>query len=297
MTSLDSVAPTRNCVIPANTRRITTPPARMTPTTPRNTTPVTSVDVATSPSSKRGRMTLSVTHRTATLDSTVQMAKIAAPMTAMMNGRRMQPDHRQNHPGALAEPAVDAGVGRRFHLSLSTGALPSSDVEDQLNVALLVVRLGFGVGLAYHGYNKVFGGGGLAGTSGWFGSIGMRWPAVQARLAAATEITTGLLFAAGLAHPVRRRRNHRPDDRRVSGRSTGTTVSSLPEAVGSSSPPTPWWPGRWRRSGQVGGASTTPWTSSGRAGREPLIAGLLGVGAGAIQLAVCYRPTSSQATT
>ena len=46
----------------------------------------------------------------------------------------------------------------------------------QLDVGLLVLRAVFGVFLAYHGYNKVFGGGGLAGTARWFGSIGMKWP-------------------------------------------------------------------------------------------------------------------------
>ena len=82
-----SDAPTANCVIPANTRRTTTPRARTSPTAPRNSTPVTSAEVATSPSSKRGRMTLSVTHLTATLDSTVHVANTAAPATATEKGR------------------------------------------------------------------------------------------------------------------------------------------------------------------------------------------------------------------
>ena len=72
----------------------------------------------------------------------------------------------------------------------------------QVNLALLVLRLVFGLFLAYHGYNKVFGGGGLKGTAGWFGTIGMRWPAWQARLAAATEIGAGLMFAAGILTPL-----------------------------------------------------------------------------------------------
>ena len=71
----------------------------------------------------------------------------------------------------------------------------------QLDLGLLILRLVFGVFLAYHGYNKVFGGGGLAGTAGWFGAIGMKWPIWQARLAATTEIGAGLLFAAGLITP------------------------------------------------------------------------------------------------
>ena len=43
----------------------------------------------------------------------------------------------------------------------------------QPDLALLLLRGVFGVFLAYHGYNKVFGGNGLQGTAGWFGSIGM----------------------------------------------------------------------------------------------------------------------------
>ena len=68
----------------------------------------------------------------------------------------------------------------------------------QLDIALLGLRVVFGVFLAAHGINKVFGGKGLKGTASWFGSIGMKWPMWQARIAAATEIGAGLLFAAGL---------------------------------------------------------------------------------------------------
>lgn len=73
---------------------------------------------------------------------------------------------------------------------------------DQLNGGLLVLRLCLGLFLAYHGYNKVFGGGGLSGTAGWFGSIGMKWPIWQARLAATTEIGAGLMLAAGFVTPL-----------------------------------------------------------------------------------------------
>ncbi len=70
------------------------------------------------------------------------------------------------------------------------------------DLALLVVRVFFGVSLAAHGYNKFFGKGGLDGTTGWFGGIGMRWPRWQARLAATTEVGAGVLFAAGLLTPL-----------------------------------------------------------------------------------------------
>lgn len=75
-------------------------------------------------------------------------------------------------------------------------------MADQLNLALLVLRLIFGLFLAYHGYNKVFGGGGLAGTARWFGSLGFKAPKLQAALAAGTEIGAGLLLAAGLLTPL-----------------------------------------------------------------------------------------------
>jgi putative oxidoreductase len=75
-------------------------------------------------------------------------------------------------------------------------------MNDQLNLGLLILRLCLGLFLAYHGYNKVFGGGGLSGTARWFGSIGFKWPTWQARIAAATEIGAGLLLAAGLLTPL-----------------------------------------------------------------------------------------------
>lgn len=72
---------------------------------------------------------------------------------------------------------------------------------DSIDVALLVMRGAVGLGLAYHGFNKMFGGGGLTGTAAWFGSIGMRHPALQARLAAFTEMGAGVLLAVGLLTP------------------------------------------------------------------------------------------------
>lgn len=73
---------------------------------------------------------------------------------------------------------------------------------EPFDLGLLVLRVVFGLFFAYHGYNKVFGGNGLEGTARWFAGIGMRWPHLQARLAAATEIGAGLLLAAGLLTPL-----------------------------------------------------------------------------------------------
>ena len=69
---------------------------------------------------------------------------------------------------------------------------------DEYNLAMLILRVSFGLTLAAHGYAKVFQGGRLPGTARWFDSIGMRPGAVHARLAAGTEILAGLGLAVGL---------------------------------------------------------------------------------------------------
>jgi len=72
---------------------------------------------------------------------------------------------------------------------------------DALNLGLFLLRLGAGVTLAAHGYNKFFGGGRIPGTARWFDSMGMRPGKVQALMAATTEVGAGLLFALGLITP------------------------------------------------------------------------------------------------
>jgi putative oxidoreductase len=68
--------------------------------------------------------------------------------------------------------------------------------------ALLVLRVVLGLTMAAHGYNKFFGKGGLAGTAGWFDSIGMKPGMFHARAAATTEMAAGLGLAVGLLTPV-----------------------------------------------------------------------------------------------
>ena len=71
-----------------------------------------------------------------------------------------------------------------------------------VDLASLVLRVGFGISMMVHGYNKVFGQGGLAGTAGWFGSIGMKFPKWQARAAATTELAGGFALAVGFLTPL-----------------------------------------------------------------------------------------------
>jgi putative oxidoreductase len=69
---------------------------------------------------------------------------------------------------------------------------------DDFNLAILLLRLVVGPTIAFHGYAKIFRGGRLAGTAGWFDSIGMKPGEVHARMAAGAELLTGACFTLGL---------------------------------------------------------------------------------------------------
>ena len=68
----------------------------------------------------------------------------------------------------------------------------------ELDLGILLIRLSLGPMLVMHGLNKVLGPGGLAGTTGWFASLGLRPAWLHARFAAVTEIVAGLLLTVGL---------------------------------------------------------------------------------------------------
>lgn len=67
-----------------------------------------------------------------------------------------------------------------------------------IDLAQLIIRLALGPMLVLHGANKVWGGGGLTGTAGWFESLGLRPAWLHARVAAVTEIAAGVLLTLGL---------------------------------------------------------------------------------------------------
>jgi putative oxidoreductase len=71
-----------------------------------------------------------------------------------------------------------------------------------VDAAALLLRLTIGPMLFAHGYNKVFGKGGLKGTTGWFDSLGLKPAHVHARMAAATELGSGTLITLGAASPL-----------------------------------------------------------------------------------------------
>lgn len=70
-------------------------------------------------------------------------------------------------------------------------------MEDSMDLALLIVRIAIGLTIFVHGYNKFTGGGKIAGTAGWFESIGMVPGKMHAYFAAGGEVGVGIFLAAG----------------------------------------------------------------------------------------------------
>jgi len=85
---------------------------------------------------------------------------------------------------------------------ISTYMWNSDETMNGLNLGLLIIRVVIGLTLATHGLNKIFGGGKIAGTAGWFASMGMKVPKANAWMAALTEIGAGALLALGLLTPL-----------------------------------------------------------------------------------------------
>jgi putative oxidoreductase len=71
-----------------------------------------------------------------------------------------------------------------------------------LSVVLMLVRLFLGPMIFAHGFQKYFRGGRIAGTAGWFHSIGMRPGRIHALAAATTELGVGVLMTLGLLTPL-----------------------------------------------------------------------------------------------
>lgn len=71
-----------------------------------------------------------------------------------------------------------------------------------VDTATLLLRLVVGLTMMAHGYNHLWGGGGLAGTARWFGSMGLRPPKLHAVLSGAGELAAGAALAIGLLTPV-----------------------------------------------------------------------------------------------
>ena len=73
----------------------------------------------------------------------------------------------------------------------------------QFDTIMLLARLVVGPTIFWHGYNKMFRGGKIPGTAGWFDSMGMKPNGkIHAYVAALTEMGTGVLMLLGLLTPL-----------------------------------------------------------------------------------------------
>jgi putative oxidoreductase len=74
--------------------------------------------------------------------------------------------------------------------------------DTAVNLALLLFRCGVGVVMLAHGINHIIGGGKIAGTARWFGSMGMKFPLMQAWTASLTEVAAGVGLIVGFLMPL-----------------------------------------------------------------------------------------------
>jgi putative oxidoreductase len=70
------------------------------------------------------------------------------------------------------------------------------------DIVLLGLRLTLGAMIFLHGYNHLWGSGGVAGTARWFASLGFRPAKVHALMSGTVELAVGLGYAAGLLTAV-----------------------------------------------------------------------------------------------
>ncbi|MGZ4716062.1 MAG: DoxX family protein [Acidimicrobiales bacterium] len=71
-----------------------------------------------------------------------------------------------------------------------------------INIAALLLRLSLGITMIAHGYNHIWGGGKIAGTAGWFESMGLRPGKLHAWLASITELAAGAMLIVGVLNPL-----------------------------------------------------------------------------------------------
>lgn len=78
----------------------------------------------------------------------------------------------------------------------------STMTASQFDLIMFVLRIIAGTTIFLHGYNKMFRGGKIPGTAGWFDSIGMKPNGkIHAYLASCTEMGGGLLIVVGFLTP------------------------------------------------------------------------------------------------
>lgn len=71
-----------------------------------------------------------------------------------------------------------------------------------MNGVLLVFRCTLGVMIFLHGYNHLWGAGGVEGTARWFGGLGFRPAKVHALMSGFVELAVGVGLVVGLLTPI-----------------------------------------------------------------------------------------------
>ena len=85
---------------------------------------------------------------------------------------------------------------------MDAGGVVVTKISMAGDIVLLVVHLFLGGMIFAHGFQKFFRGGKIAGTAGWFDSIGMKPGRLNAYAAATTELGVGILLVLGLLTPL-----------------------------------------------------------------------------------------------
>ena len=166
----------------------------------------------------------------------------------------------------------------------------------QFDTIMLILRVIAGPTIFLHGYNKMFGGGKIPGTAGWFDSMGMKPNGkVHAYVASINEMGCGLLILVGFLTPfaaagvigtmvVAGWTVHRQAFFIVkSGWEIVMVMGTLFFAIGALGP------GQWSLDGVLDLSGTI---NDGFVGAA--IAAGLGIGAGVLTLAACYRPPAKE---
>jgi putative oxidoreductase len=176
---------------------------------------------------------------------------------------------------------------------MNVSAVVVASYTTAINLVLLLVHVFLGLTIFTHGFRKVFRGGRLPGTAGWFESIGMKPGMLNAYAAAFTELGVGVFLTLGLLTPLAcagllalmivaivsvHRKNGFMITNPGGGMEYCLTLSVFAVALGT------WGPGRF--SVDHGWDIFSHWTTSTRL----LVTLIVGIGAACLQLAACYRP-------
>jgi len=172
----------------------------------------------------------------------------------------------------------------------------SNLTASQFDTIMLILRVIAGPTIFLHGYNKMFGGGKIPGTAGWFDSIGMKPNGkVHAYMASLTEMGCGLFILIGFLTPLAAAgvigtmvvagwTVHRKAFFIVkSGWEIVMVMGTLFFAIGALGP------GQWSLDDVLGLSDTL---NDGLLGAA--IAAGVGIGSGVLLLAACYRPPADE---